>query len=172
MLTRNHQVQRRTLVPRNGRNAMPMSEAQHFAEFLKSEVAAMDVYRIAIQQIESQEHPNADELALLRQIRTDHAEQAQLLRQLLRADGQSIEDGNNAWSLWDRAMMSTASQYGGPAILRALKESEEQWLADYRRGVDDLGGRQRQLLWTQFIPVTQQHVDLLEDLLADRSPAV
>ena len=112
-----------------------------------------------------------DQVSLLRQIRSHHREHVQLLRQRLEERGDSPSTAAGDWARWDHAFMSTAGQFGSQAILRALKESEEQSLVDYRRAADELDAETGPLLWERLIPMTERHVDLLDELLNDRSPS-
>ncbi len=145
-------------------------EHPSLAGFLQTENAADGLYQRALDHLGDQDRRDADVRNLLTQIQSQHAEHARTLRCRIEVEGDCQKPSSNAGDQWAKAILGTANRYSTVTMLRVLKENEEQALADYRRGVDELGREECNLLWGRLIPATERNVDLLEEMLHDRSP--
>lgn len=108
----------------------------------------------------------------LRRLENDHEKAAAMLQEKLAERG--IEPATRAGGrgglsrLWE----SAASVFGEKAVLRALKDEEEQGIKDYERVLDDdeTPPDIRALIRMELLPQAKAHIPVLDRFLSGRTP--
>ena len=130
-------------------------------KLLRGEISAIETYETALGKVGDE-----PELAgKVKQMHGDHVDAAELLRGRVRALGGEPETGSGAWGAFANTVAGTASLLGDTAALKALKEGEEHGLKDYQNQLENFDPETRQLVETQLIPRSQQHIAALDALM-------
>ncbi len=129
----------------------------------RGELAATETYQQALAKME-----NSPKAADLRRIHLEHRETANTLRQHVRECGGEPDGDSGAWGAWAKFVEGTAKIFGETAALKALKEGEEQGIKDYEDALQDgdLQDDCRELIRTELLPQTREHIAVLDRLLA------
>jgi uncharacterized protein (TIGR02284 family) len=132
-------------------------------QLLRGELAATETYQQAMAKVGSE--PGADEL---RQIRDEHREAANTLRQHVHSHGGKPDQGSGAWGTFAKAIEGTAKVFGNTAALKALKEGEEHGLKSYEKALadDSLPEECKNLIRTKLLPATRAHIPVLDRLMS------
>src|SRR5688500_2502477 len=130
---------------------------------LRGEISAIETYQQALEKLDDTK--NAPEL---RRIHDEHIEAANVLRKHIHEHGGQPDKGSGAWGAFAKAVEGTAKLFGNSAAMKALKEGEEQGVADYESAIDDktLPADCRQLIQTKLLPQTRGHIPVLDGLMA------
>src|SRR5262245_51583944 len=89
-------------------------------ELLRGELAATETYQQAMATVGS--GPGAGEL---RQLRDEHREAANTLRQHVHTHGGKPDQGSGAWGGFAKAVEGAAKLFSNTAAMKALKAGEE-----------------------------------------------
>ena len=130
---------------------------------LRGEIAATETYQQALEKLGSD--PRAMNL---RQIHDDHREAANVLRKHVHSNGGQPDQDSGAWGAFAKLVEGTATVFGSPAAIKALKEGEEHGQSEYEQAVNDveLPTECRTLISSTLLPQTKNHVATLQRLLA------
>jgi len=131
-------------------------------ELLRGELAATETYQQAMAKVGS--GPGAVELS---QLRDEHREAANTLRQHVHTHGGKPDQGSGAWGAFAKAVEGTAKLFGNTAAMKALKEGEEHGVKSYEKALADesLSEDCKHLIRTRLLPETRAHVAVLDRLM-------
>ncbi len=131
---------------------------------LRGEISATETY---VQALEKFANDPAE--PSLHRLRDDHRTAANTWRQHIHQFGGEPDQGSGAWGAFAKATEAIAKAFGKTAALKALKEGEEQGLSDYEQTLkkEDLPMECQQLIRT-LIPQTQEHIRMLDNLMAQQ----
>ena len=134
-------------------------------QLLRGELAATETYQQAMAKVGAE--PGADEL---RQIRDEHREAANTLRQHVHQHGGKPDQKSGVWGTFAKAWEGTAKLFGNNAALTALKQGEERGISDYEAALKDehLAQDCKELIRNTLLPQTRAHVQVLEQVLAHK----
>jgi len=146
---------------------MTMANDKHIDtlnSLLRGEIAATETYIQAMEKVGSD--PGAEEL---RQIRDDHREAANTLRQHIHSHGGKPDQGSGAWGTFAKTIAGAAKLFGNTAAMKALKEGEETGLKSYEKALDDesLPEECKNLIRT-LLPKTRAHIAVLDRLMESK----
>ena len=132
-------------------------------QLLRGELAATETYQQAMAKVGS--GPGATEL---RQLRDEHREASNTLRQHVHSHGGKPDQGSGAWGTFAKAIEGTAKVFGNTAALKALKEGEEHGLKSYEKALADecLPEECKNLIRTKLLPPTRAHIPVLDRLMS------
>jgi len=134
---------------------------------LRGEISAAETYRMAIEKLGDSSVPTSSlSLGQLRQMQEDHGRAAQALRDRIRELGGDPSDSSGAWGVWAQTVQGTANLFGDVSALKALKEGEEHGFKDYEEALGDVDAASRQVIEGQLLPRQQEHISLLDTLIA------
>jgi uncharacterized protein (TIGR02284 family) len=129
---------------------------------LRGEIAATETYQQALEKLGNDPHAMN-----LRQIHVDHREAANELREHVRMHGGKPDQSSGAWGAFAKLVQGTATIFGTPAALKALKEGEEHGKSDYEGAIQDeeMPPECRTLIASKLLPQTESHIATLHRLL-------
>ncbi len=132
---------------------------------LRGEISATETYQQAMAKVH--EEPDADEL---RQIHREHRAAANGLRQHIHGVGAQPDHGSGIWGTFVKALEGTATLLGNSVALHALKEGEIHGVREYRNALaaDEVPEKCREYIRATLLPQTENHVRVLERLLAEK----
>jgi len=130
---------------------------------LRGEIAATETYQQALAKLEK-----SGDMANLRRIHDEHRIAANTLREHVHQCGGKPEQGSGAWGTWAKMVEGTAKVFGETAAIKALKEGEEQGVKDYQAAAtdEDLSSECRDLIRTQLLPQTREHIATLDRIMS------
>lgn len=129
---------------------------------LRGEMAALDIYRQAIEKIDERGVGAAELHALLR----DHRDAADALWHHIEQHSGQPSEGAGPWGTFAKAVEGTAKLLGDAATLKALKESEEHGLKEYREALEDKDlPADCQALLRGLLEKNREHIATLDQLL-------
>ena len=143
----------------------PDASANQLNSLLRTELAAVETYKMAIEKVRHGGAAPADSVALLQKIEQEHEQAAEKLRERIRAAGREPAASAGAWGAYAVLVQGTANLFGDTAALRGLKMGEEHKLKDYRAALDDVDESSRQLIQQRLIPAEQQHIAAIDRLM-------
>jgi len=119
-------------------------------ELLRGEVAAVETYRRAVEQL-----GNSSTRGQLQDCRWSHAQRiAKLREQVMNLGGEPATDPV-AWAAFARLFEGGASGERA-AVVAALEEGEDQGLELYRDVLDELDPSSRELVETDLLPAQER----------------
>jgi uncharacterized protein (TIGR02284 family) len=129
---------------------------------LRGEITATETYVLALEKLQA-----AFDAEQLLRIRDDHRAAANTLRQHIHQFGGEPDQHSGAWGLFAKVTQGMANIFGKAAVLKTLKEGEEQGLHSYEKALeqDDLPLECQQLIRT-LIPQAQEYIRSLDAMLA------
>jgi len=132
---------------------------------LRGELAATETYQQALEKVTNE--PGAMEL---QRVHKDHREAANTLRQHIHEHGGKPDQKSGVWGTFAKAWEGTAKLFGNTAALSALKQGEERGLNDYEAALkdNDLAQDCKELIRTQLLPQTQEHLKILDQVIAQQ----
>ena len=130
---------------------------------LRGEISAIETYQQAMAKING-----SGQAADLRGIHDEHIDAANILRKHIHGYGGQPEKSSGAWGSFAKAVEGTAAVFGATAALKALKEGEEQGIADYESALNDenLPADCKRLIESTLLPQTRAHIPVLENMMA------
>lgn len=141
------------------------SAVRQINSLLRGEIAAVETYRMALDQVQDSDQVAMDNLSILRQIEDEHETAAEALRRRIADLGGEPAGSSGAWGAWAQTVQGTANLLGDTTALKSLKEGEEHGLKDYEEAADDVDAGTRRLITERFIPAQQRHISLLNQLI-------
>lgn len=128
---------------------------------LRGEISAVETYTQAIEKFRDE-----PEVSLLEDIRRDHVESANRLRQNIHTMGGQPSNDSGAWGTWAKGVEGAAKLMGDSAALKALIEGEEHGEKDYRRALDneDMLPDCKEMVRTHLLPPLLRHINTLRGL--------
>lgn len=141
------------------------STIESLNSLLRGELAATETYQQAMAQV-----GNESGALELRQIRDDHRDSANLLRQHVHQHGGQPDQDSGAWGVFAKAVEGSATLAGNAAALRALKAGEENGLSTYEGILKDgsLPADCEEIVRTRLLPQTRAHIATLDRLMAGK----
>ncbi len=129
---------------------------------LRGEISAVETYNMAMEKVG--DDPGAAEI---RQMRDDHREAANTLRQHVHQFGGEPDQDSGVWGGFAKAVQATAKFFGDAGALRALKEGEEHGIKDFEDALNekDLPAECRTLISGRLLPKCREHVATLDRLM-------
>jgi hypothetical protein len=120
--------------------------------FLRGEIDAVETYKIALDNLESDTHARANLETCLQ----SHQQRVALLRVAIAKLGGVAVHGSGAWDKLVKVVDGMADDIGDKAAVAALEEGELQELDDYVQHVTELDKDARQLVEMQLLPRQRQ----------------
>ncbi|MES2657986.1 MAG: DUF2383 domain-containing protein [Verrucomicrobiota bacterium] len=132
-------------------------------KLLRGELSAIETYSQALEKFDRE-----PENATLEQIRLEHEENAELLREHLSQMGAVPDTDSGAWGSFAKAVEGTAKLLGESAALAALIEGEQHGIREYEEALDDPGVMEeaKTSIRETLLPCLSDHVTTLELLRA------
>ena len=141
-------------------DSKPMTDGvAKLQECLRGELSAVESYDLAIQSVKDVELTRA-----LRQLRDSHDRRVVLLRDRLRQDGATPEDGSGAWGAFAKLVQGAADLFGNRAAMSALEEGEDHGLKLYSADLGDCDMSTREFIVVELLPEQQRSHDLCRTL--------
>jgi uncharacterized protein (TIGR02284 family) len=129
-------------------------------ELLRGELSAIETYLQAINGVES------NNVHVLKQIKEEHINSANMLRQHIHQLGGEPDQGSGVWGAFAKAVEGTATALGSKAALQALKYGEETGIKSYENALKEtLPMECQQMIESRLLPQTRNHVELLERMI-------
>jgi uncharacterized protein (TIGR02284 family) len=129
---------------------------------LRGEISATETYNQALEKFQGQ--PGE---AQVRQLRDEHREAANALRQHVHHHGGDPSTDSGWWGAWAKFVEGTAKVFGNTAALKALKEGEEHGVKEYEEALEaDLPADCRALIRDYLLPRCQAHIPVLDRLMS------
>jgi uncharacterized protein (TIGR02284 family) len=130
---------------------------------LRGELAATETYQQAMAKV-GDEHGSAE----LRQLRDDHREAANAIRQHIHQLGGKPDQDSGVWGVWAKAVEGTAKLFGDTAAMKALKEGEEHGIRSYERVLQDdtVPSVCRSAIQSTLLPRARAHLEMLDRLMS------
>jgi hypothetical protein len=126
--------------------------------FLGSELAAVDTYKLALDNLDSSTHARTYLETCLR----SHQQRVALLRSAIAELGGTPSPGPGAWAALVEIVES--GEVGDKAAVGALEKGEDDELAAYGADLSGLEPRWRQMVQTELVPKQQQSHHTIHEL--------
>jgi len=128
------------------------SSIAHLNQYLRGEIAAVETYRMALDELDEASTARADLEVCLH----SHRERVMLLKDaIITAGGQPVES-SGPWGVFARVVEGGARLLGDEAAVAALEKGEDHGLTDYTANADDLDTEAHPLLAKRLIPEQQR----------------
>jgi hypothetical protein len=139
---------------------MEMQAIDTLRDLIQGEISAIETYVQAIKRF-------GKKLGGLVEIKDEHIEAANSLRQYVHERGAVPETGSGLWGGWVKAVEGTAKIFGKNAALVALKEGEELGISLYEDAMRDeaLEFSAKELIDHILLPRTRNHIKMLEHMM-------
>jgi bacterioferritin (cytochrome b1) len=130
-------------------------------ELLRGELSAVETYMQAINALEG------TTAARLTQIKDEHVESANALREQIRALGSQPDQSSGLWGAFAKAVEGTAAMISESTAVSALRKGEQTGVESYEKSLSKTMPRaSMDLIESQLIPRTRRHIHILEGILA------
>lgn len=127
---------------------------------LRGEISAVESYDQVLEKFSFE-----PEVQKLLDLKTDHEDSVQCLKEMVRDEGTIPEQESGVWGAIVKTVVGGAKLFGNAPALNALKEGEEHGLKLYRKMLEmNLDVDDAQIVRTKLIPRQEKHIALLEDL--------
>ncbi|HEX8113748.1 MAG TPA: DUF2383 domain-containing protein, partial [Kofleriaceae bacterium] len=111
-------------------------------EFLRGEMSAVETYQMALDKIEGSSAARDELLVNLK----SHRDRVIALQDAIVALGGTPAQSSGPWGTFAKLVEGAAKVLGDKAAIDALEEGEDHGLKDYRKDLDQLDARGRQLV--------------------------
>ena len=111
-------------------------DAEDLNKCLRSELAAIETYRQALEKNRDQ-YGQDPQFRQLSDMLREHEEAATQIRRLVQQHGGTPSTDSGAWGTWSKTVMGAAKLFGDKPALKALKEGEESGLKQYESLAQD-----------------------------------
>jgi len=129
-------------------------------EFLGSELAAVETYKLALDNLE---HPSKARTSLESCLQS-HQQRVSLLKSAVAQHGGVPAQGSGAWAKLVQVVEGLADDIGDKATVAALELGEDHDLAAYQRDLAGLDDSARTLVEMQLLPKQQQTQHQISEL--------
>ena len=120
-------------------------------ELLRTELSAVETYRIALEKItDAKIRPAMEENRRL------HAQRCDLLKNRVLQLGGKPDHTSGAWGAFAKLIQAGAKLFGAKAAVAALEEGEDKGLRAYREAVTKLDVENAQFVETQLLAGQEQ----------------
>jgi len=137
----------------------PQSTIERLNEFVRTELASVETYDLALHTIKDSEVMGA-----LRQIRDSHERRVELLRERVRSLGGEAPHSSGVWGAFARTIQRGADLLGHRVALAALEEGETQTQKRYTRDLDELQAVEREFIERELLAEQMRTHDLARSL--------
>lgn len=133
---------------------------------LRGEIAAVETYDKAIASFEGDETASR-----LTQIRGEHIEAVNTLREQVRDYGEQAADTSGAWGSFASAVTGIAKQIGPSTVLATLKKGEERGVSQYQAVLegDQISEEFKNTIRHSLMPRCQRHLSELDALIEGKN---
>lgn len=130
-------------------------------KLLRGERSAVETYDKAIEK-----HGGKPALDELKRLRDEHLVAVRTLEENVRSMGGRPDDTSGAWGAFAKTVQSAANLAGANSALEALQTGEKSGQMDYEGALSDADVMPecKELIRTELLPKTVEHVALLERL--------
>ncbi len=128
---------------------------------LRGELSAVETYSQAIHKF-----PASSAQAQLEEMRTEHLDSVEILRELISELGGDPSTDSGAWGSLAKTVEGVAAVFGDSLAISALKQGEEHGIGEYEDALADKGldPDVREVIRDQLLPPLRDHVLDLESL--------
>ena len=128
---------------------------------LRGEISAVETYTQAIDKFR-----NDPEISTLEQIRSEHVESANRLRENVRSMGGAPSNDSGAWGAFSKMVEGAAKLMGSSAALKGLKQGESYGKNNYEDALrnDDVMPGCKDMIRRELLPRQVRHLELLDQL--------
>ncbi len=137
----------------------PHDTVDHLNSFLRGELAAVETYRQALDQL-----TRAPYRPTLEKVARSHGQRAQLLSDEIRRRGGVPASSSGPWGTFMKLFERGAAAFGEKAAVAALEEGEDHGRNDYQRDMESLDPPARAFIQTSVLPEQQRTHDALSTL--------
>ena len=144
---------------------LPMSTIDHTIEVLNSllrgELSAVETYSQAIHKFPGSPAEND-----LQDLRSDHLESVETLRELILELGGIPSTDSGPWGGFAKSVESIASLFGETSAISALKQGEEHGINEYEDVLEDksVDAEVKELIIEDLLPPLRKHLRVLDSL--------
>ncbi|MES2308152.1 MAG: DUF2383 domain-containing protein [Verrucomicrobiota bacterium] len=142
----------------------PMNECIDVCNsLLRGELSAVETYSHVIHQ-----YKNEPQISLLRDMRSEHLKNVELLRQNVLSMGGDPDTDSGAWGVFAKTVQSTANLIGENSALQILQQGEDHGINEYEAALknEDVMPACKSLIRETLLPRTRPHVSILKTLAA------
>jgi uncharacterized protein (TIGR02284 family) len=158
--------------PNNYNRGLPMSTMTHDIQeciricnsLLRGEISAIETYSDAIHK-----HGSEPPVSVLKQLREDHIESANLLRDNVKSMGGEPDRDSGAWGTFAKSVEKAATLFGENSTLQALQEGEEHGRNEYHEALESTHvlPECKDLIRTSLLPAIERHLSTLKSLKSE-----
>ncbi len=130
---------------------------------LRGEISAVETYTQVIEKFRDD-----PAVATLNQVRAEHIESANRLRENVRSMGGAPSNDSGAWGSFAKAVEGAAGLIGSSVALKGLKQGEEYGKSNYEEALraDDVMPGCKDMIRTELLPRQTRHIATLDHLAA------
>ncbi len=129
------------------------SSVDKLNEFLRGELSAVETYQMALDKVEASSAARDELLVNLK----SHQDRVIALRDAIVALGGAPAQSSGPWGTFAKLVEGAAKALGEKAAIDALEEGEDHGLKDYRKDIQELDARGRQLVGGMIAMQQQTH---------------
>ncbi len=129
------------------------SSVDKLNEFLRGEMSAVETYQMALDKVEASSAARDELLVNLK----SHQDRVIALRDAIVALGGAPAQSSGPWGTFAKLVEGAAKALGEKAAIDALEEGEDHGLKDYRKDIQELDARGRQLVGGMIAMQQQTH---------------
>lgn len=129
------------------------SSVDKLNEFLRGEMSAVETYQMALDKIEGTSAARDELIVNLK----SHQDRVIALQDSIVALGGTPAKSSGPWGAFARLVEGAAKVLGEKAAIDALEEGEDHGLKDYRKDLNELDARGRQLVGGMIAMQQQTH---------------
>lgn len=129
------------------------SSVDKLNEFLRGELSAVETYQMALDKLEGTSAARAELLVNLK----SHQDRVIALQDAIVALGGTPARSSGPWGTFAKLVEGAAKMLGEKAAIDALEEGEDHGLKDYRKDINELDVRGRQIVGGMIAMQQQTH---------------
>lgn len=128
---------------------------------LRGELSAIETYSQAIHKFPGSTAEND-----LQDMRTDHLDSVETLRELITDLGGNPSTDSGAWGGFAKSVESVAALFGDSSAMAALKQGEEHGISEYEDALEDksIDSEVKEVIREELLPPLREHILTLESL--------
>lgn len=129
---------------------------------LKGEISAIETYLQAMEKCEGLD------FTVLSEIKNEHVEAANKLRELIHTENGDVEHSSGPWGAWVKFIEGSAKLFGVKPALMALREGEGHGVEVYEDALEDpaLEIEVKHIIRANLLPACARHIGTLDRLIA------
>ena len=128
---------------------------------LRGELSAIETYSHAIHKFPGSTAEND-----LQDMRTDHLDSVETLRELISDLGGNPPTDSGPWGGFAKSVESVAALFGDSSAMSALKQGEEHGVSEYEEALEDksVDSEVKEVIREDLLPPLREHIQTLASL--------